>query len=573
MKNEEIADTLFQTAQMLELADENRFRIRAYNNAAQTLWNLTQDIEDLLKKGTLTELPGIGKGIAEKIEEYCTTGKMKEQEKLHKQFPSGLLEIMNLSGLGPKRTRFLFEKLKIDSVRKLQEAARNHKLRSLEGFGQKIEENILKGILFQKEASKRMLRWEAMQVASSIVSELQKQCRSLEKIVPAGSLRRCKETVGELDFLCASANTNEIAQAFVRLQGIKRILAQGDTKVSIVYRQGLQCDLRIVKADSFGAALLYFTGSKEHNVALRELALKKGLTINEYGLYSLTNKKKPVACRKEEEIYEKLGLEYIPPELRENRGEIEAASVKKLPKLIEEKDIRGDFHNHTHLSDGKNSLEEMAQRAKDKGWGWFVSADHSQSLKVAHGLGTETLFRKKSAITKFNKTQKGFKVLLGSEVDILSDGQMDYDDETLRQIDFVVASIHSGFSQNEEKITQRLLCAIKNPHVDIIGHLTGRLIGTREPYPVSVQEVLNEADRTQTAMEINGQPQRTDLNDVHAKAACLSGVPIVLSTDAHSAGQLDFMSMAVATARRAWLTRKDILNCLDIEQLMDWKRA
>ncbi|MBI4217971.1 MAG: DNA polymerase III, partial [Elusimicrobia bacterium] len=325
--------------------------------------------------------------------------------------------------------------------------------------------------------------------------------------------------------------------------------------------------------ESFGAALQYFTGSKEHNVALRELALKKGLTINEYGLYHNDDKKKSVAGKTEEEIYKKLGLEFVPPELRENRGEIEAAQTEKLPKLIEEKDIRGDFHNHTKLSDGAHSLEEMAQKAKEKGWEWFVSADHSQSLKVARGLDPETLWKKKKEIEILNQKWNNFKVLLGSEVDILSDGTMDYADDILKEIDFVVASVHTGFKQGEEKLTERILKAMENPYVDIVGHLTGRLLGSREPYPIQLQRILDAAAKTQTAMEINGQPQRLDLYDSYAQSAKGLGVPIVLTTDAHSTSQLDYMTYAVATARRAWLRKEDILNCLSLKEILDWKSS
>lgn len=559
-------------ANLLELADENRFRIRAYQNAAQTIADLTEDVESLLEKGTLTDLHGIGQGMADKVKEYCSTKKIKEHEKLMSKFSPGLLEMMKVTGLGPKRTRLLFEKMKIDSIKKLKQAAENGKLRVLEGFGPKIEENILKGIAFEKQSSKRILIGEAIYFSQSIANEMKHKCHSLEKLVPAGSLRRWKETIGDLDFLCVSKNPKEVIGEFVHLKGVKQILAEGETKASIVYDRGIQCDLRVVSSASFGAALLYFTGSKEHNVALREFALKKGFTINEYGLYNLENKKAPVAGRSEEEIYKTLGLEFIPPELRENRGEIETALKKKLPKLVEEKDIRGDLHNHSNFSDGVNSLEEMAKKAKEKGWDWLVSTDHSQSLKITHGLDRERLTKKKNDIQKLNRQFSGFKVFLGSEVDILSDGKMDYDNETLREIDLVIASIHSGFSQSEEKITERILSAMKNPFVDIIGHLTGRLLNSREPYSVNVQKVLIAALNTGTALEINGQPDRLDLYDIHAKTAGEMGIKIALSTDAHSVLQLDFMTFAVATARRAWLTKEHVLNCLSAEQLMNWKK-
>lgn len=571
MKNKEVANLLKEMAQLMELAAENRFKIRAYAQAAQTLEDLTEPVETVAEEGRLTDLPGVGKGIAEKIVEYLRDGKVKERERLKKSYPEGLLEMMQVSGLGPKRTRHLYDKLKIDSIAKLKDAAEKNKLASLEGFGAKIEENILKGIAFKEEAPHRMLLHDARLLADSIVAHLTGTCRRLERCVPAGSLRRWKETVGDLDFLCVSDDPKSVINAFVKQPGARQILAQGDTKASIIHERGIQCDLRVVGRESFGAALLYFTGSKEHNVELRELALRKGLTINEYGMFALSNKKKAVAGKTEEEMYEKLGLAWIPPELRENRGEILAAERKKLPKLIEEKDVRGDFHNHTSLSDGSNTLEEMAEAARAKGWEWFVSADHSPSLKVASGLSVKTLLAKKAAIRKLNETYKNFTVLLGSEVDILSDGGMDYDARTLAEIDFVVGSIHSGFRQEEAKITERLIQAMENPAVDIIGHLTGRLIGSRHGYPLDAQKILEAALITQTALEINGQPQRMDLHDVTARNAAEMGVSIALSTDAHAAGQLNFMTYAVSAARRAWLTKAQVLNCLTLEQLREWK--
>mgnify|MGYP001574218431 FL=1 len=571
MLNKEVSRRLFEIARMLELAEENRFKIRAFENAAHTFSEITDDIAVLDQKDALTSLPGIGKGIAEKVHEYIHTGKIKEHETLAARFPAGLLEVMNLSGLGPKRTLFLFKQMGVSSIQQVREAAEKGKLRGLEGFGAKLEENILKGISLRDEFSKRILLADALRLAKHVVDELKGRCRSIEEITTAGSLRRWKETIGDVDILCASKKPEEVMEYFVQMKEVRQMLARGETKSSVIFDDGMQCDLRVVKPESFGAALLYFTGSKEHNVALRELALKKGFTINEYGLYPLTNKKKAAASRTEKEIYAKLGLEYIPPELRENRGEIDAAARKKLPKLVEEDDVRGDFHNHTRLSDGNNTLDEMAFRAKEKGWEWFVSADHSESLKVAHGLDRKTLFAKKSEITKMNKNSRGFKVLLGSEVDILADGQMDYSDDILKEIDFVTASVHTGFKQNEEQITHRIVSAMKNPHVDIIGHLTGRLINSREAYAVNFAQVFENARATGTALEINGQPQRLDLYDTHAKTAGEMGIYLTLTTDAHSAAQLDNMTFAVASARRAWLTRGQILNCLELDELLKWK--
>jgi len=565
MNNQEFAKILIEMSTLLELGQDNPFRIRAYQRAAQVIEGLTKDISNISKE-ELLKIAGIGKGIAFKVEEYLKTHQLQEYETLKDKFPKGLLEVMTLPGLGPKRAKILFDKLGIDHPSKLKKAAQTGQLKELAGFGEKLEQSILSGFSFAIEAEKRMLNWKAKRIAQEIIKQLKSQ--DIKNIIPAGSLRRGKETVGDLDILCIAEGRTNVMNRFTHMPNVTRILAAGETKASVFLSEGIQCDLRVVSPESFGAALMYFTGSKEHNVALRELVQKKGLTINEYGLYkkSKSASKKPVAGRTEEEIYNKLGMDYIPPELRENRGEIQAALKHRLPKLIEEKDIRGDFHNHTDLSDGTNTLEEMVEAAKLKGWEWVAIGDHSASLKIANGLSIERLNRKMRKIHEMNKKNKKFHILTASEVDILSDGEMDYPDTILKEIDFVVGSIHSGFKQPEEKTTSRVLKAMENPHVDCIGHLSGRIINRRPPYAINTEKILEGARRTGTALEINGQPDRQDMTDLIAKAARDKGIKMATNSDAHSSEQFDYVSSAVTIARRAWLEKKTYYQLYELSR-------
>lgn len=570
MHNPEVAQLLNEMRELLELSQENPFKIRAYARAAEVVQNLTRDVAEMSRE-ELLEVEGIGQGIADKIQEFLKTGEAKEHKKLKAKFPGGVLEIIHLPGLGPKRAAFLHQKLGVDSPSKLQALAKTGKLRDLPGFGPKMEENILKGIEFSREASKHITHGEARKVARDVLEHM-KSAPGLIKIEVAGSFRRLKETSGDLDFLCAGKNSGEIIERFTKMPHVERVLAAGSTKASVVLDRGLQCDLRVVKPESWGAALLYFTGSKEHNVRLRELALKKGYTINEYGLYRLKDgeKAKAIAGRTEEEIYKVLGLEFIPPELREDRGEIQTAARKSLPRLVQREDIRGDFHNHTHLTDGAHSLEMMVEAAKERGWEWVFVGDHSQSLKVAKGLSPDQLRKKIRGIREINRRKSGLEILCGMEVDILADGRMDYDNDLLSEIDCVVASVHSRFKQPEDVMTDRILKAMENPQVDLIGHLTGRLIGKREPYAIDIHRILKGAKATQTALEINGQDERQELSDVHAKTAGEMGVPLALTTDAHSTQQFDNMEMALCVARRAWLEPKDLLNCFALKEIKEW---
>jgi DNA polymerase (family X) len=494
MINSAFAALLSEMATLLELKQDNVFRIRAYQRAAHVIAGLASDVAAMPRQ-ELLQISGIGQGIAGLAEEFAKTGRVKEHEALRKKFPAGLLALLQVPCLGPKRARLLFDKLKIDSPAKLKIAATAGRLRDLEGFGAKTEENILKGLSYA-DSGKRMLYWEARILADSLLEQL-RGAQGVIDVQPAGSLRRGKETVGDLDLLCSSHRPKEVIARFTKLPAVVRVLAAGHTKASVILNSGTQCDLRVVEPSSYGAALQYFTGSKEHNVALRERALRMGYTINEYGLYRLSDRSqaKPLAGRTEEEIYRKLGLQYIPPELRENRGEIQAAEKKKLPRLIEEKDIKGCFHNHTTESDGSDDLEDMVAAAAKRGWEWYAVADHSPSLKIASGLEPERLRRKMEKVRAMNK-KGGLRVLCSSEVDILVDGRMDYEDELLKKLDVVVGSIHSGFKQTEEQLTGRLLKAMENPHVDCIGHLTGRLLGKRDAYALNLDKVIDGAART-----------------------------------------------------------------------------
>lgn len=570
LTNAQIAACFEEMAFWLEIAGENPFRVRAYQRAAETAAGFAKPLTEI-SQAKLLEIPGIGKGIASHIAELSAKGSLSDLEALRKRFPKGLLDIVRVQGLGPKRARLLYEELRIDSLESLRSAAQAGKLRGLAGFGEKLEASLLRSIEFAQQASRRMNLWDARLVMSDILAAM-KAAPGVRDLAPAGSLRRGKETVGDLDVLCAAQGGAALVEFFTRLPQVERVLAAGETKAVVWLKSQIQCDLRVVPPQSFGAALQYFTGSKEHNVALRELAQRKGLTINEYGLFRAADasRKKPLAGRTEEEIYRKLGLDFIAPELRENRGEIDAARTGKLPELVRLEDVRGDFHNHSDYTDGQESLLDMARAARDMGWDWVALGDHSRSLRVAKGLSIEDLRRTIGEVRAIQAKVPEVKLMRSMEVDILKDGTMDYPDAVLEEIDVVVASVHSAFSQSEADMTARLCRAAANAHVDIVGHLSGRLIGRREAYAVDAQAVLEAGAREGTAFEINGQPQRQDLTDAHARRAVELGAKLAVTTDAHAAAQFRYMELAVLIARRAGLTRKDVLNCLTYGELTEW---
>ena len=565
MKNQEIAKIFNEIADMLEIKNDNPFRIRAYRRAALNVEGLTRNVEDL-SEDELHEVPGIGKDLAAKIAEYMKTGKIAAHEELIKEIPPIVLQLESVPGLGPKTAMLLYDKLHIKSVDELAKLAKEHKLAGLPGIKVKTEENILKGIGMLKRGRERAPLGKVLPIAQDIVDQLRKAA-PLTRIDIAGSLRRWKDTIKDIDILAMSDNPKEVMRAFVHLPLVKDIIMQGPTKSSVVIKEGLQVDLRVVEKESYGAALGYFTGGKEHNIRLREMAVKKGLTINEYGIFRVSDNKK-LGGEKEEDVYRILDLQYVPPEMREDRGEIEAAIEGKLPKLVTIEDIKGDLHVHSKWSDGSHTLEQLVEAAKDRSYSYFALTDHSQGLGVARGLTVERLVEQKKEIDALNKKRKNFRILHGTEVDIRSDGTLDFPDDVLQTLDIVVASIHSGFKQTKEQLTSRIVAAMKNPYVSIIAHPTGRLIGERDAYEVDMDTILKTAKETGTAMEINAYPLRLDLCDIYAKKAKEMGIPIVICTDAHVTTQFNFMSYGVSIARRSWLEKEDVANTLEVIELL-----
>lgn len=476
MKNQEIAGIFNEIADILEIKGENPFRIRAYRRASQNIEGLTKDVSELSKE-ELLKIPGIGHDLASKIEEYLTTGKIKSHEDIKKEVPGGLASLLSVPSLGPKTAKLLYERLKIKNIDELEKLAREHKLIGLPGIKEKTEENILRGIEMLKRGKERQPLSRVLPIASDILEHLKKNA-PVKKMSIAGSLRRMKDTVKDIDILATSTSPQDVMKAFVHLPHVKEVLMHGPTKSSIITHEGLQVDLRVVEDESFGAALAYFTGSKEHNIRLREMAVKKGLKINEYGIFREKDNRK-LGGKDEDDVYKILGLPYVPPELREDAGEVEAAQNNSLPELINLKDIKGDLHVHSRWSDGSHTFEELIGAAKDRGYEYIAITDHSKGLGVARGLNEEKVMEEKKEIDVINKKLKGFRLLMGIEVDIRSDGRMDLSDEVLAKMDIVVASIHSGFRQSREQLTKRLVSAMRNPYVSIIAHPTGRLIGER----------------------------------------------------------------------------------------------
>jgi DNA polymerase (family 10) len=565
MKNLEIAKIFNDIADLLEIKGENPFRIRAYRRAAQNIEGLAKDVAET-PKDELRKIPGIGQDLADKIEEYVKTGKLQSYEDLKKEVPEGLSTLLSVPSLGPKTAKLLFEKLNVKDIETLERIAREHKLIGLPGIKEKTEENILKGIEMLKRGMERQPLGKVLPIANDILEHLRKKA-SVKKLSVAGSIRRWKETIKDIDILVTSENPKEVMKAFVHLPHVKEILMQGPTKSSVIIHEGLQVDLRVVEEESFGAALAYFTGSKAHNIRLREMAVKSGLKINEYGIFREKDDKK-LGGKEEEDVYRILGLPYIPPEMREDTGEIEAALSGRLPKLVEIGDIKGDLHVHSKWSDGSHDFEELVTEARKRGYQYIAITDHSKGLGIARGLTAERLMEEKKQIDALNKKLKGFSLLTGIEVDIRSDGKLDLPDDVLKKMDIVVASIHSGFKQSREQLTKRLVSAMKKPFVSIIAHPTGRLIGERDSYDIDINEVLKIAKETGTIIEINAYPLRLDLNDVYARMAKEMGIPLVISTDAHLLSHFEYMNYGVSIARRGWLEKEDILNTLSYNALI-----
>lgn len=568
MKNKEVAQILDEIAVLLEIKGENKYKIAAYQEAARRIENLPEDIEKLFREGKLYHIKGIGESIGQKIKEYLTTGKVSYLEELRKEIPPEILELLKIPGIGPKLAYRLYTELGIKDIDSLEKAAKEGKIRVLPRLGPKVEQNILEAIKeYRNKQSipERIPLGVALPLVEDIISYLS-QYPFVENIMPAGSVRRKKETIGDIDILITTSDMERVNQVLKNLPILKNILAAGTTKTSIIVEPGIQVDFRVVEKSAFGAALQYFTGSKAHNIKLRELAIKKGLKINEYGIFRISDNKK-IGGEKEEEIYEILGLQYIPPELREDQGEIEIAMEGKLPKLIEEIDILGDMHVHTDWSDGANTLEEMVETAYKLGYKYVVISDHSQALGVAGGLTPEQIEKQKLRIQELNKKYKSFKILHSIEANILSDGTIDLPEEVLNQFDLVIAGLHSGFKQPKEKITERLISAIKNPYVDIISHPTGRLINKRPAYEVDLPAILYWAKETGTVLEINSQPDRLDLCDIDARIAKEKyGVYLSIGTDSHDIRSYSLIKYGIAVARRAWLEKEDVINTYPWEE-------
>jgi len=566
MKNLEIARIFYEIADILEV-QKVEFKPRAYRNAARSIEELTEDIAEIEKRGELRKIPGVGEAIAKKIEEILKTGKLEYFEALKKEMPFDMEGLVSVEGLGAKKAYRLYEELGIRNVEELEKAAQQGKIRALSGFGETSEKKILQGIEALKRRGKRMLLWEAIILSNQIIRRL-KQVRGVERVEPVGSLRRMKETVGDLDILAISSKPKEVMDAFTSMPGVRRVNEKGETKASIELEEGIQVDLRVIGRGSFGSAMQYFVGSKFHNIATRTIAIKKGLKLSEYGLFRGDTQ---IAGADEREIYGILGLKYIEPEMRENSGEIVAALKGELPELVSLADIRGDLHIHTNWSEGKNTIGEMAQKGKELGYGYMIISDHAGlTIRVANPMDEKKLAKQGNEIDKLNKRgeAEGLPFLLkGAEINIKKDGGVDIKDEALKQLDIVVASIHNAMRQPKEKIVKRLFSAMENEHVDIIAHPTGRLINEREPYELDMGELVDKAKETGTMLEINAQPDRLDLNGENARKAKDAGVMLTIGTDAHAVSQMDYMNLGIAMARRGWCEKKDVLNTMGLKEI------
>jgi DNA polymerase (family 10) len=557
MDTEDVVHLLNKIADLMDIKGEQFFKTRAYRMAAETLREAEEPIELLVNEERLQELPGIGKAIAKKITTFVDTGILPYYEELTEEIPPSLLDLLQIQGLGPKKVAVLYKKLGITTIDELQKAAKQHKLKDLDGFGVTTENNILRGIALQAKTTGRSLLHYALNQGNQYVEYLKKH-DNIQNINIAGSLRRRKETIGDIDILVSSSKPDDIMDAFSKYHLVDEVMLKGKTKTSVRLKDGIQVDLRVVEKKSFGSALQYFTGSKEHNVIVRGLALKKDMKLNEYGVFSKKTNKY-LAGETEKEVYETIGIPFIPPELRENRGEIKAAQQDNLPNLITLNDIKGDLHVHSTWSDGINSIEEIVQAAEKLGYDYIGITDHSQSLKVANGVTIKNVEKKCKQIKKINKNSN-ITVLCGTECDILKDGSLDYPDETLKTFDYVGIGIHSLFKMNKNQATQRILTALDNPYVTFLAHPTCRMIGHREGFDLDLDSLFKKAVETNTFLEINAFPDRLDLNDINIKRAKEKGVQFIIGSDSHSIQHLTNMQYGVATARRGWLEKQNVLN-------------
>jgi DNA polymerase (family 10) len=578
MDKREIAEVFEEIGALLDLKGENPFRVRAYNNAARMIDGLQEDLGTLIKDERLTDIKGIGKDLAAKIIELYTTGKLKAYDELKSAMPQGLLDMLKIPGFGPKRAKIVYEKLKVDSLEELEAACKDGKVAALDGFGEKSQQKILEGIKLARQFGSRHHYHKARAVAEPILEALRAHDGVIRCSI-AGSLRRCRETIGDIDFLVSAKpkDAAAIIEKFARMPGILSVSAKGETKASVVLKGGIQADLRVVTDDQYAFAQNYFTGSKEHNIALRARALRlKNLSLNEYGFSPAKEKEKSakelgssIKCKTEEDLYEALKLEYVEPELREDMGEIEAAEKGELPKLIELANLRGTFHCHSTWSDGIASVEAMAKAAMDLGLEYFGIADHSKSEYQANGLDEKRVRQQAEEVKKLNAkfAKEGFRIFFGTECDILADGSLDFDDKTLALFDYVVAAVHQGFSSDADKMTKRICKALAHPRVTMLAHPTGRLLLEREPYAINMPDVIAAAAKHNKIIEINAHPMRLDMDWRLWKHAKELGVKCAINPDAHSIPDLQYLSVGVGIARKGWLTKNDVINCLPLKDV------
>ncbi len=567
MKNQEIAGIFYEIADILEIK-QVQWKPRAYRKAAGSIEALSEDIEEIYrKKGIdgLMEIPGVGERLAKKIEEFIKTGKVREYARVKKLIPSGLANLIDIPGMGPKKALFLSKKLGIKTVADLEKAIKEKKIEKLKGFGEKSEENIEKGIEIFRKGRERIVLGHALTTANNIKEQL-KKFKEAHKIEVCGSLRRMLETIGDVDILMTASKPEPIMDFFTKMPDVARVVSKGSTRSTVLLKGNLQVDIRVVEDKSFGAALQYFTGSKEHNIKLREIAIKKGLKLNEYGLFEKKTNKM-IAGSSEEEIYKKLGLDFILPELRENRGEIEAAKKHRLPRIIDYADVHGDFHVHSNWSDGADSIEEIAEFARKMGHSYIAMTDHLGKMKIANSMDEVRVLKYIDEIEKIQKKFRDFRIFKGAEIDISKDGSLSAGNSILKKLDVVVASVHSSFNGTNEENTRRIISAMENENVTIIGHPTTRLIYKREPIPLDWDKIFEKAKETETFLEINSFPERSDLNDINVKAAVEHKVKIAISTDAHSVEHLHFIELGAAIARRGWAEKKDIVNTASLKEI------
>ena len=567
MKNLEIARVFHDMADLLELKGDNIFKIRAYRRAAQVIEHLPKEMAVMLEQGEdFQQIPGVGDAIAKKSSELIKTGKLEAYESLKAEFPEGITRLLEIPGIGPKTAHLLSLELKITSAEQLEEAIREGKVAHLFRMGDKTAQNLLHKIQAMRRKDQRIPIGQALPIVEDILNSLS-SLRGVKNMTSAGSLRRFRETVGDIDIMGTADNPEKVISEFVALPVVKEVLAKGPTKASVILSHGLQADLRMVEHDSFGSLLQYFTGSREHNISLRTKCQKKGLKLSEYGITNVAHDKLEKFAT-EEAFYRRLGMQYIPPEIREDQGEIELSEKNAIPRLVDLRDIKGDFHAHSDWSDGNNTIEEMALAAKNEGYKYMAITDHSKGLGIAHGLTEERLKEQVREIHLLNQKLKGFRILSGMEVDIRADGSIDMPDHMLADLDCVVGAVHSSFNQSEERVTGRILRAIENPHIDIIAHPTSRLIGEREPTAVDIEAVFKAAVKYKKALEINAMPSRLDLKDIHIHRARELGVMLAIGTDSHMAGQLKLIRFGIGMARRGWCESKHILNCHSLETVL-----